>query len=153
MRACLHHTGLVVSDRDRAVAFYRDALGLSVVAEYERRGAAIDAVVGYADTHLRSALLSSGADHLLELIQYVAPAPAERPTTERRVLGAGHVAVLVDDIEAAREAVVAHGGALLNPPAQLAPRRIVCYLQDLDGNWLELIQVEETAPAPSEAPR
>lgn len=150
MRACLHHTGLVVRDRARAVAFYREALGFSVVAEYERRGPAIDAVVGYDGTHLRSALLSSGAEHLLELIQYVAPPPAERPTAERRVLGAGHVALIVGDIHEAAARVLAHGGALLNRPAQLAPDRAVCYLQDVDGNWLELIQFEETAPRTTE---
>jgi catechol 2,3-dioxygenase-like lactoylglutathione lyase family enzyme len=98
-------------------------------------------------------LLSSGADHLLELIQYVAPTPAERPTAERRVLGAGHVALVVNDIQEACARVVAHGGALLNPPAQLAPGRVVCYLQDADGNWLELIQFGETPTAPPEAGR
>ena len=34
----LHHTGFVVRDRARAVAFYRDVVGLKLISEYERIG-------------------------------------------------------------------------------------------------------------------
>ena len=29
----------------------------------------------------------------------------------------------------------------MNPPAELAPGRVACYIQDPDGNWLELLQL------------
>jgi catechol 2,3-dioxygenase-like lactoylglutathione lyase family enzyme len=32
----IHHTGLTVSSLERALAFYRDALGLEVVMEQEK---------------------------------------------------------------------------------------------------------------------
>ena len=84
----MHHTGIVVSDLERAVAFYRDGAGLEVQSRYERIGAAIEQVVGYEDAHLLIAVLGLGGEHLLELIQYVSPPPADRPTAERAVLGA-----------------------------------------------------------------
>ena len=43
----LHHTGFVVRDRARAVAFYRDVVGLKLISEYERIGPGIDQVIGY----------------------------------------------------------------------------------------------------------
>ena len=79
------HTGFVVENKERAVAFYRDVVGLRVISEYERQGDAIDKVLGYADVHLKSAILDMREGHVLELIQYVNPPPAARPTPERNV--------------------------------------------------------------------
>ena len=141
MIKALNHTGFVVRDRDAAVAFYRDVVGLNVMAEYGRKGAGVDQVVGYKGTELRSAVLDLGGGHILELIQYVKPAPDERPSAERNVLGAAHLALEVDEIHRTFEKLVAGGARSLNPPAELAPGRIGCYLQDPDGNWLELLQL------------
>ena len=82
----LHHTGFVVTDRDKSVAFYRDVVGLKLIAEYERIGPGIDAVIGYENTHLIIANLDLGEGHILELIQYLNPPPNERPSTERNVV-------------------------------------------------------------------
>ncbi len=139
----IHHTGFVVRDRDKAVAFYRDIVGLEPISEYERIGPGIDRVVGYQDVHLKCAILDLGGGHILELIQYLHPPPAECPTAERNVVGAAHLALQVEDIEAAFEKMSAGGAWIMNPPAQLAPGRIACYLQDPDGNWLELMELSE----------
>lgn len=141
MIKALNHTGFVVSDRDAAVAFYRDVVGLTVISEYNRKGPGVDQVVGYEGTELRSAVLDMGSGHILELIQYLAPDPQTRPSEERNVLGAAHLALEVDDIYKTFEHLVAKGAKSLNQPAELAPGRIGCYLQDPDGNWLELLQL------------
>ena len=106
----LHHTGFVVSDRDKSVAFYRDVVGLELIAEYERMGPGIDAVIGYENAHLIIANLDLGGGHILELIQYLNPPPNKRPTTERNTIGGPHLAILVDDIEAVQSKLV-EGGA------------------------------------------
>ena len=139
----LHHTGFVVRDLNNAVAFYRDVVGLKVIAEYERRGAGIDQVVGYEDAHLKATTLDMGEGHVLELIQYVHPRSDERPTEERSVLGAAHLAFQVNDIETMFEKLSAGGAKMMNPPAELATGRIGCYFQDPDGNWLELLELRE----------
>ena len=56
----LLHTGIVVRDRGTSIAFYRDVVDLTLLRELERRGPDIDQVVGYEQTHLRSALLELG---------------------------------------------------------------------------------------------
>ncbi len=139
----LHHTGFVVRDRDKAVAFYRDIVGLNVISEYKRIGPKIDQVVGYEDVHLKLALLDLGGGHILELIQYVNPPPDERPTAERSVLGAAHLAFEVKDISAMFAKMSEGGAKMMNPPVQIAPGRIACYFQDPDGNWLELMELDE----------
>ena len=140
----LHHAGFVVEDLERAVAFYRDVVGLEVRSRYERIGPGIEQVIGYEGTHLTIAHMgAAGGAHTLELIQYLNPPPDQRPTGERSVLGASHLAIQVEDIEDIFERLVAGGAKRLNPPTELAPGRTACYLQDPDGNWLELIQLTE----------
>ena len=137
----LHHTGFVVRNREASVTFYRNVVGLRLLREFERRGPDIDQIVGYQQAHLRSAMLDLGGGHALELIQYVNPPPDERPTEERNILGAAHIAIQVADIQAVYDKLSAGGAKVMNPPVQLGPDRLACYLQDPDGNWIELVEV------------
>ena len=137
----LHHTGFVVKNVEESTAFYRDVVGLSLIRAYERLGTGIDQVVGYENAHLSAAILDIGGGHILELIQYVNPRSEDRPTEERNVLGATHLALLVDDIHAMYARLAEKGGQVMNPPAELEPGRIACYLQDPDGNWIELLEL------------
>ena len=139
----MNHTGFVVKDLDRAVEFYREVMGFELVRLVERNGGPISQVVGYEDTHLRAAHLSLGGDHMLELVEYRKPASSDRPTQERAVLGAGHLAFDVDDIEETYRDLTSRGCVAMNPPARLAPDRAACYMQDPDGNWIELIESGE----------
>ena len=139
----MNHTGFVVSDLDASIQFYRDIMGLELERTLEREGPAISQVLGYEATHIRGALLSIQDGHSLELIQYVHPEGADRPTDERNALGATHLAFSVDDIDDTFRRLVASGAKKLNPPARVTPVRTVCYLQDPDGNWIELIEDAE----------
>ena len=139
----MHHTGFVVADLDKSVAFYRDVMGLTVNVTRERKGGPITQVLGYEDTHLKIALLSIGDGHTLELIQYVYPTGAARPTDERNTMGASHLAFNVVNIEQTFEHLVSNGAQRLNPPVEVMPGRKVCYLQDPDGNWIELLEIDE----------
>ena len=139
----MNHTGFVVSDLDTSVHFYRDIVGLEIVRTMEREGAPISQVIGYEGTHLKGTILSTGDGHSLELIQYINPAASERSTAERNVLGASHLAFNVDDIEKTFERLVSNGARRLNPPATMQPGRKACYMQDPDGNWIELIEASE----------
>ena len=136
----MHHTGFVVKDIEKAVDFYQQGLGLEEQVRYERQGPGIDNVIGYKGACLKICLMSIGS-HSLELIQYVNPRSEDRPTEERNVLGATHLALLVDDIHAMYARLAEKGGQVMNPPAELEPGRIACYLQDPDGNWIELLEL------------
>ena len=138
----MNHTGFVVADLDRSVEFYNEVVGLQVVARRERDGAPISQVLDYEKTSIKVALLGiDGEDgHILELIEYVNPVSTERPTNERAVLGASHLAFNVTDIEGTFQRLLANGAIRLNAPVEVTPGRVVCYLQDPDGNWIELIE-------------
>ena len=134
------HTGFVVSDLAESVTFYRDVVGLKVVAERERDGGPITEVVGYDNAHLKIALMQMDDGHVLELIQYVRPEGESRHTNERNAQGSTHLAFSVANIEETFELMLSRGAHKLNSPVEIGDGRKICYLQDPDGNWLELIE-------------
>jgi catechol 2,3-dioxygenase-like lactoylglutathione lyase family enzyme len=141
----LAHTGLTVSDLERSIGFYRDALGFEVVLEQEKRGGYLGAIVGYPDAHVRMAHLAlPGSDHRIELFEYLEPPSAAR-TTEPRDVGVTHVCLLVDDLQALYERLRTSGAcSFVSPPVEVdtgANRGgSALYLRDPDGILVELFQ-------------
>jgi len=136
----INHTGFVVSNLEKSVTFFRDIVGMQVVRRFERKGPAITHVVGYEGARLQGVHLGFDTGPTLELIFYITPPAQKRPTNERSVLGGTHIAFTVDNIQDTYNRIIAAGGHSLNPPIDLDEERIACYLQDPDGNWIELLQ-------------
>ena len=137
------HTGFVVTDLDKAVRFYEDGLGLAVTSRFESSGARSSQLLGYQDVRLKGAMLDIGGGHVLELLQYINPPPAERPSEERSIIGAAHLALYVDNVDEMFERLISHGGKKLNAPVGTPPDTRATYAQDPDGNWLELVEAAE----------
>src|SRR5207245_291145 len=96
----LHHTSYTVSNLDRSLGFYRDALGCEVLAMQEKQGGYLAAIVGYPNAHVRMAHLRvPGSDHVIELFQYLAP-QGDHADVEPRNVGASHLCFLVEDLPA-----------------------------------------------------
>lgn len=141
----MNHTGFVVADLEKSVDFYVNVVGLKMVTRRERNGGPISQVLDYTDTHIKAALMGLEGEegHILELIEYINPQSAQRPTEERAVLGASHLAFNVTDIQETFAKLLEAGAKELNPPIEVSPGRIVCYLQDPDANWIELLDITE----------
>ncbi len=148
----MNHTGFVVSDMERSLAFYRDLLGLEVERDQILEGDFISEVVGYPDARLHIVYLGMGdMRHSVELIQYFNPPGDTVNLPERHQVGASHLGVMVDDLDAFYETLSAQGVQFVNPPAT-RPNAVYpaaskgCYMQDPDGNWLELLEREPPPP-------
>lgn len=93
--------GITVSDLDRAIGFYRDVLGFSVVHEEESSGAALEQLTGVFGAHVRSARLALG-EQAIVLMQYLTPRgrpiPPDMRSNDRAFQ---HVAIVVSDMERA----------------------------------------------------
>lgn len=141
----MNHTGFVVEDVDKSAEFYSEVVGLHLVGRGERENGPISQIVGYEHSHIKTATLRIDQEggHVLELIEYVNPVSGERPTEERAVLGASHLAFNVTDIEGTFQRLLDNGAKRLNAPVEVGPGRVACYLQDPDGNWIELIESSE----------
>ena len=140
MITAFNHAGLIVQDLDKAIEFYRDVIDLEVKTMMERTGEAPSKLLGYDDIHIKGAHVSPGEGPTLELIQYINPSAANRPTEERAVLGASHVAFTCEGIQETFDHLISKGAKQMNPPQEVAPGQWRCYLQDPEGNWVELCE-------------
>jgi catechol 2,3-dioxygenase-like lactoylglutathione lyase family enzyme len=139
------HTGFVVKDIQRAIEFYRDGMGLHLVDLRDVQGEGISHLVGYKNARLLEAFFSLKPNGTMDdvqviLIEYASPRTDKQMSSERNHTGAAHLAFYVDDVDAAYQRLLAHGAKKLNPPVDVRPGHKVVYLQDPDGNWLELCE-------------
>src|SRR6266566_1934041 len=128
------HTGLVVRDLARSIAFY-EALGLKVWRRELETGDFIDTVVGIAGVRVEWAKMTCRDGSMIELLQYHSHPDAQaRVAAPSNRLGCSHVAYTVDDIVRSCQAIVRLGGSVVNPPA-LSPNGTVkvAYCHDPDG--------------------
>ena len=147
MISSIHHTGLTVSSLERALGFYRDALGLEVVMEQEKSGGYMAAITGYPDAQVRMAHLVTPAGQRLELFEYVEPRGRAMPG-EPCDVGITHVCLVVADVHDAYRRLVAAGAEPFSEPIPIDTGANVgawgLYVRDPDGIVLELFQ-----PAPA----
>ena len=126
----------------------------SIERDQVLEGDFISEVVGYPDAQLHIVYLGVGDQrHSVELIQYLNPAGDAVALPQRHQVGASHLGIIVDDLDAFYADLSAKGARFVSPPAT-RPNPVYpaaskgCYMQDPDGNWLELL---ERGPAPPDA--
>jgi catechol 2,3-dioxygenase-like lactoylglutathione lyase family enzyme len=136
------HTGLTVSDLDRSLRFWRDALGMVEAFSQEKQGGYLETIVGEPGAHVRMTHLEfPGGGERIELMEYLAPR-GERLRTRPPDVGFAHVCVGVDEIEPVLAALEAAGGEPVSPPVEVdsganrGGRGV--YVRDPDGHVVEL---------------
>ena len=144
MLKSFYHTGFVVEDLEKSVAFYADVLGMRIATRMERQGETINQILGFPNAHVKGAFLDKEEGHQLELLQYISPTGG-RANFERNDLGASHLAFFVEDLDRFYEETSQRGLTYFNPPTALRDEagkvvRKIAYSQDPDGNWLEFIE-------------
>lgn len=133
------HITVRVSDMARALAFYRDGLGLRQLFDVRLDGPGLDAVTETKGARGRMiGFVVPGAGKVsIELICFEHP-PLERPPAGR-FTGWGNISLSVADIDAAHAECVARGLAPLGPPVEVGGVRMF-FLTDPDGARVEIIE-------------
>lgn len=138
-----NHTGIVVSDLDRAVGFFRDLLGFELLSRAPRDPALLGRMTGLSAPEVEIVHLQ-GPGHRVELIRY--RTNANRDVVQPSVYddGAAHLALDVADVEAAVRAAAAHGlepvGEIIAIDAGPNRGRKVVYLRSAYGLLIEFIE-------------
>jgi len=142
----IDHIGITVSDVDRALSFYRDVLGLRVIADGTVTEPEVAELLGLDSVQLRIADLDSGDGRIVELIQYVQP-KGRRIAYESSDSATAHIAFTVDDLAAVRDRLTSAGAAMvsrqpitIDEPGGAFDGAICFYVRDPDGIILELVQ-------------
>lgn len=144
----VQHTGFTVSNLERSLAFYRDLLGMEVLAEQVGTASYLSTVTGFTGVRLNMAFLkvTGAGDQILELLEY-ASHPADATPRETNRPGNGHLCFIVDDIQAWYRDLTAKGVYFVNEPALITAGvnqgARAAYFRDPDGFTLELFQPPE----------
>ena len=141
MSVTMNHTGIVVTDIDKAVEFYCEGIGLEVRFQVEAGGAELSQLLGYDDVQVKAAFIGGIDGHSVEIIEYLSPKTEVRDASEqhkRNATGAAHISFNVSDMDAIIKRIVPMGAVLNNPPVALMDGYRSVYLQDPWGNWVEL---------------
>ena len=125
------HIGVAVRSIDQALEFYRDALGVEpahrTVVEHEK---------------VEAAMLPAGESRI-ELLQPTAEDSVIARFIERRGEGMHHLALQVDDVEAAAEAVRQSGRRLVVDRVQIGAegyKYVFVHPSETGGVLLELVE-------------
>lgn len=139
------HTGITVSNLERSLSFWRDGLGFEFSHAAHQRGEMAEQITGVKGAEIKLAVLKTPGGHKIELLEYIAPMDRKRANVQPCDVGSVHVALLVDDLEAALDRIAASGWKAAGKPQTLmkgpnAGKRVV-YVRDPDGTTIELMQV------------
>ena len=133
-----HHFAVTVSDLDRAVAFYRETLGLEVLSEFSVGGDAFGTGVGVDGASAQFVHLDAG-DARIELVEYT-PEGDERPEGALNQPGATHMGLEVDDLDSVYDSLPEGVETIAEPQTTESGTRI-CFLRDPDGTLVELLEL------------
>ena len=133
----IDHVGIAVRSIDDALTFYRDALGVAPVHRTVVEQELVEA-----------AMLPVGGSRL-ELLQATAADSVIARFIERRGEGVHHIAVRVDDIEAAAASVRRSGRRLVTDRVQIGAegyKYVFVHPSGTGGVLLELVERDPTRP-------
>jgi catechol 2,3-dioxygenase-like lactoylglutathione lyase family enzyme len=136
-----HHQGIVVSDLDRAVEFYRDVLGMEELFRLSTDPEPFGELLGVDhDAPAEIAFLDAGGGMKLELEAHDSGTTNVNDAADPTDVGYPHLCLEVDDIEAVYEELEEHVGFLSQPGSATESGATIVYFRDPDGNLIELIE-------------
>lgn len=137
----VRHTGIVVTDMKRSLAFYRDLLGLKPVIDFEEQGQYIDTLSGTIGVRLHMVKLVADDGGMVELLRYISHPASRADDNKLYEIGPTHVAFTVDNIDQTYKRLVEAGVKFSSPPI-VSPdgKAKLTFCQDPDGTFLELVE-------------
>lgn len=138
--------GITVSDMDRAVKFYSDALNFQKISDKEFYGSDFEKLEGLFGLHMRIVRMKLG-DETIELTDYLTSGGRPIPIdTRSNDLWFQHIAIVVSDMDKAYEQLRKYNVEFVSTVPQTLPQSNMAaagikafYFHDPDNHTLELI--------------
>jgi lactoylglutathione lyase len=143
--AGLDHAGLTVSDMERSLRFWRDALGLRETGRGTVRWSHLDRLTGIAETEIEWVELKMADGTTLELQEYHHPTGRPRGGGKECDPGCGHLGLRVEELDRVLANLSECGGELRSEEPVLLEHGAyegwrAIYAIDHDGNSVELME-------------
>lgn len=136
------HLVVGVADMERALAFYRDLLGMDIVFESLISGEPFDAVLHATRKQEGRVVGGLLGGLMIELLALGAP-PPQQPT-RRGITGIHNVSLSVTDLDATHRRIVEAGYTPDQEPFEIGGVRMF-FVKDPDGTPVEFIELPDGA--------
>ncbi len=137
----IHHVAIGVSDFDKALSFYTEALGFEIVQRSDfNNDPMANQAIGMDAIQAKMAMLKA-PNAFIELWQYSDPAPEDlrsRPCD----YGYPHFALQVDDIQMEYDRLKEHGMEFVGEVVHFGDSASAIYGRDPCGNIIELYEIK-----------
>tara|TARA_B100000674_G_scaffold360749_1_gene303558 strand:+ start:194 stop:622 length:429 start_codon:yes stop_codon:yes gene_type:complete len=137
----LRHVGIVVSNIESSLTFYRDLLGLQYSKINREEGTFLDGLLNMSYAKIQTIKLASKNDSVsIELLCFEEPLPSL--STPLNAIGPTHIALNVPNLDRLYIRLKNADVPFNNPP-QISPSGSakVAFCQDPDGTFIELVEV------------
>lgn len=124
------HVAFVISDLERSLDFYCNKLGFRRAFQLDRDGTPSPWIV----------YIQIAPGHFIELF------PGGHGENPARPVGYNHFCLLVDDMTATLKTLQARGLPITGEPARGQDNNLQYWVQDPDGNRIELMQIVSASP-------
>ena len=140
----VRHMGIVVSDMEKSLKFYRDLLGLKVKSLVDEEGEFLDNMLARENVKNKVAkLYAKNGNTLVELID--SKSYGNKKDRDFFTIGASHFALTVDNLDETYDYLIKNGVKFTAPPQQTPDRFAkVTFCEDPDGTPIELVEVINT---------
>lgn len=137
------HLVVGVTDMDRALAFYRDLIGMEVVFETLMSGEPFDAVL-HAKRKQEGIVVGGLLGGLMVELLSLGPRPAAEQPTRRSITGIHNVSLSVPDLDETHRRISAAGYIPEQDPFDIGGVRMF-FVKDPDGTPVEFIELPDGA--------
>lgn len=138
----LDHVAMSVKDIEKAIAFYRDVIGMEKVFDREF-DVGMGKLIGVEGTRVRIVHMKFG-DMILEFFDYQYPKGREpRSDPLQSDFGLTHIGFAVEDFQATLQHLVDHGVEFLGEPVEIRPGVFVAYFHGVEH---EVCEIREIVP-------
>ncbi|MBN2034845.1 MAG: VOC family protein [Deltaproteobacteria bacterium] len=137
----IDHVAMSVKDMEKAVAFYRDVIGMEKVYDrvFEKPMARL---LGIPRAHVRIVHMKLGG-FFLELFHYRYPEGREpAPDRQQSDLGLTHIGFMVEDFQGTFRHLKEHGVTFMGEPVQFRPGVYVAYFHGVEHEVCEIREIE-----------
>jgi len=140
----VRHVGIMVSDMEKSLKFYRDLLGLKIKFLVDEEGEFLDNMLARENVKNKVAkLYAKNGNALVELID--SKSYGNKKDRDFFTIGASHLALTVDNLDETYDYLIKNGVKFTAPPQQTPDRFAkVTFCEDPDGTPIELVEVINT---------
>jgi|TARA_R110000744_G_scaffold99591_6_gene192130 catechol 2,3-dioxygenase-like lactoylglutathione lyase family enzyme len=137
----IRHTGIVVTDIEKSIDFYRQYFGFEVQKDMIESGEYIDNFCSLEGVKVRTVKMALENGDMIELLDFISH-PEENNEKRINNIGCTHFALTIENLDELYSAMT-NNGVFFNCCPQFSPdgRAKATFCTDPDGTFIELVEI------------